>query len=67
MSDEPASPGLWSAVHREPLVLFLVLGALLFGAWGGAGTEPDRQTIRVEGETCCAPGRPSRRTCSADR
>lgn len=39
---------VWSEVRREPLVLFVVLGAALYGAW--TALAPDVETIRIERE-----------------
>ena len=50
MSEEAnrVSPG-WSSVRREPLLLFAILGVLLYGAWA-ALAPPSVETIRVEPE-----------------
>jgi hypothetical protein len=51
--DAPAAPGWWSILKREPLVHFVVLGALLFAAsalWQQRGREVvviDRATIEA--------------------
>ncbi len=50
MSDEPASPGLWAAIRREPLVWFAVLGGALGVAWVLLAPAP-AETVRVESET----------------
>lgn len=43
-----ASPkGPWSIVRREPLVLFVVLGALLYGAWMALAARGEK-TVRIE-------------------
>jgi hypothetical protein len=39
----------WAAIRREPLLLFVLLGALLYGAWA-ALAPPGVETIRVESE-----------------
>jgi hypothetical protein len=50
MTDELSTASkLGSAIRREPLVLFVVLGAVLYGGWT-ALAPPDVETVRIESE-----------------
>lgn len=47
MNDRPRESTFWASIGREPLLLFIVLGAVLYGVWALAAPK-DVETVRVE-------------------